>query len=48
MDRPLPAIDLLGPGRPVLWGITYRFVTQLVAFLGHQIPPMPSAYRFLY
>ncbi len=24
-----PAIDLLGPGRTVLWGITYRLVRQL-------------------
>ena len=27
-----PAIDLLGPGRPLLWGITYRFVAQLLRF----------------
>ena len=25
-----PAIDLLGAGRPVLWGLTYRFVVQLL------------------
>lgn len=29
-----PAIDLLGPGRPLLWGITYRFVAQLLRFAG--------------
>lgn len=36
--RLLPAIDLLGPGRPVLWGITYRFVVQLLELLGHHLP----------
>ena len=29
-----PAIDLLGPGRPLLWGITYRFVAQLLRLAG--------------
>ena len=37
-DRVLPAIDLLGPGRPVLWGITYRFVAQLLQLTGHELP----------
>ncbi|ORJ60479.1 NUDIX hydrolase [Geothermobacter hydrogeniphilus] len=32
--RTARAIDLLGPGRPVLWGITYRLVTQLLVLLG--------------
>jgi 8-oxo-dGTP pyrophosphatase MutT (NUDIX family) len=32
--RTVQAIDLLGPGRPVLWGITYRLVTQLLVLLG--------------
>jgi len=36
--RVLPAIDILGPGRPVLWGITYRFVSQLFALAGHPLP----------
>ena len=29
-----PAIDLLGPGRPVLWGLTYRFVVQFLQLTG--------------
>ena len=36
--RLLPAIDLLEPGRPVLWGITYRFVVQLLGKVGYQLP----------
>ena len=36
--RLLPAIDLLEPGRPVLWGITYRFVVQLLGQVGYQLP----------
>lgn len=32
-----PGIDLLGPGRPVLWGITYRFVTRFLEILGWEI-----------
>ena len=34
-----PAVDLLGPGRPLLWGITYRFTCQLLMLLGHGLPP---------
>ena len=33
-----PAIDLLGAGRPVLWGLTYRFVAQLLHLLDLEIP----------
>ena len=33
-----PAVDLLGPGRPVLWGITYRFAAQLLRLAGRQMP----------
>ena len=36
--RNLPAIDLLGPGKPPLWGITYRFVAQLMRLAGHPLP----------
>lgn len=32
--RTVQAIDLLGPGRPILWGITYRLVSQLLVQLG--------------
>ena len=34
----LPAIDLLGPNRPLLWGITYRFVAQLMQLAGQPLP----------
>lgn len=36
-----PAIDLLGPGRTVLWGITYRLTVQLLTLLGRSIPDTP-------
>lgn len=42
-ERRFPGIDLLGPDRPVLWGITYRFVAHLLQLLGHQLPPIPPA-----
>ena len=42
-ERTLPAIDLLGPGRPILWGLTYRFVAQLLKLLGHEIPGSAEA-----
>lgn len=32
-----PAIDLLGPGHRVLWGITYRLVMNFLDHMGH--PP---------
>lgn len=38
--REAPAIDLLGAGRPVLWGLTYRLVAQLLGFVGHALPMM--------
>jgi 8-oxo-dGTP pyrophosphatase MutT (NUDIX family) len=37
-DHVHPAIDLLGPGRPVLWGLTYRFVGQFLQLGGYQMP----------
>lgn len=36
--RLMPAIDLLGPGRPLLWGITYRFVARLLELNGYLLP----------
>lgn len=36
--RPMPAIDVLGPNNPLLWGITYRFTAQLADLLGHPLP----------
>lgn len=41
--HPMPAIDLLGPERPLLWGITYRFTAQLTALLGNPLPTTVSA-----
>jgi len=32
-SRAVPSFDLLGPGRPVLWGITFRLVTQLTKLM---------------
>ncbi|MBN1686771.1 MAG: CoA pyrophosphatase [Spirochaetales bacterium] len=37
-ERSAPAIDLLGPGRPLLWGLTYRFVAQFLRLLGYEVP----------
>lgn len=37
-NRLLPAIDILGPDRTVLWGITYRFVSQLFELVGYPLP----------
>lgn len=36
-----PAIDLLGPGRTVLWGITYRLVSHFMLLAGTPLPPTP-------
>lgn len=36
--RDMPALDLLGPNRPVLWGLTYRMVAQLLEFAGIALP----------
>ena len=36
--RLVPSIDLLGPGHTVLWGLTYRFVMQLMEMAGVQLP----------
>lgn len=36
-----PAIDLLGPGRTVLWGITYRLTAQFLSLLGRPLPDTP-------
>lgn len=35
-ERSHPIIDLLGPGHPPLWGITYRLLTQFL----HRLPPV--------
>ena len=34
-----PALDLLGPDGPVLWGITYRLTEQFLTIIGHPLPP---------
>ena len=43
-ERLIPAIDLLGPERPVLWGLTYRFVSLLVGLTGYELPPHDPGY----
>ena len=37
----MPAIDLLGARRPVLWGLTYRMVAQMAGFAGVDLPERP-------
>ncbi|MEC9379970.1 MAG: CoA pyrophosphatase [Candidatus Latescibacterota bacterium] len=37
-ERTFPALDVLGPGCPLLWGVTYRFVCDLMQFFGHDLP----------
>lgn len=37
-----PAIDLLGPGRTVLWGITYRLVSHFMQLAGVPLPLPPT------
>ena len=32
-EQAFPALDLLGPNRPLLWGLTFRIVRQLVAWM---------------
>ena len=41
-SRHFPAIDLLGPARPRLWGVTYFFVRSLLRLAGHELPPPPT------
>lgn len=38
----LPALDLLGPGHPLLWGVTYAFLQRLLDTVGQPLPPPPS------
>ena len=35
-------IDLLGPGRPVLWGVTHRLVSRILQRLGCSLPSAPT------
>ncbi len=37
-DNFWPAIDILGPDKPALWGLTYRLVGQLLNLTGHELP----------
>ena len=41
MELERPAVDLLGPGRTVLWGITYRLVSHFMQLAGAPLPPTP-------
>lgn len=34
----MPALDLLGPDGPLLWGLTYRFTARLLRLAGHELP----------
>ena len=36
--RHVPAINLLGPDHKMLWGLTYRFVTQLLEMADIKLP----------
>ena len=38
MSAIYPTIDLLGTGRPVLWGVTHRLVSRLLQCLGCSLP----------
>ncbi len=37
---PMPAVDLLGAGQPVLWGLTYRFLDLMLEQTGRKIPTL--------
>lgn len=37
---PMPALDLLGPEQPVLWGLTYRFLDLMLGLTGRKIPSL--------
>jgi 8-oxo-dGTP pyrophosphatase MutT (NUDIX family) len=37
-ERRVPALDLLGEGHPALWGLTYRFVAQVLRLAGVDLP----------
>lgn len=38
--RKTPALVLLPPGRPLLWGITYRLTSQFLDRIGRALPPL--------
>ena len=33
-----PAVDLFGPEKPLLWGVTYFFLCELLGEVGHELP----------
>ena len=37
-EHRFPALDLLGPGRPLLWGLSYRFARSLGALVDESLP----------
>lgn len=41
-DRGYATIELLGTGRPVLWGVTHRLVARLLQRLGCCLPTAPT------
>jgi len=40
-EADLPAVDILGPGRPVLWGLTYRLLQSLIRIVGNSDLRLP-------
>ena len=38
VDRVFPGI-CVGDGKRVIWGLTYRFLSQFFSLLGHSLPP---------
>ena len=37
-EHRFPALDLLGPGRPLLWGLSYRFTRALGSLVDEALP----------
>ena len=44
-EHRFPALDLLGPGRPLLWGLSYRFTRSLGALVGEDLPGDAVGFR---
>ena len=42
-QRAFPALNIFGTGHPLLWGLTYRFVAQLVGLIGDDLPLQTAA-----
>ncbi len=44
-EQAFPALDLLGPNRPLLWGLTFRIVRQLIAWMEPSPPHLVLPHR---